>query len=70
MKKSLLFLLFTISLCVNTGIAQQQKQTFTTGNKEFLLNGKPYIIRAAELHYARIPNNIGNNESSFAKRWE
>jgi beta-galactosidase len=37
-------------------MAQQGKPgTFTLGNKEFLLNGKPFIIRAAELHYARIP---------------
>lgn len=33
----------------------QQGGTFTLGNKSFLLNGKPYVIRAAELHYSRIP---------------
>ena len=46
-------LLLFISLI---GMAQQNKPgTFTLGNKEFLLNGKPFIIRAAELHYSRIP---------------
>ena len=67
MKKSLLFLVLTISLFVNTGIAQPQKQTFTIGNKEFLLNGKPYIIRAAELHYARIPKQYWEQRIQLCK---
>lgn len=29
--------------------------TFEVGNKTFLLNGKPFIIKAAEVHYPRIP---------------
>ena len=29
--------------------------TFTTGNKTFLLNGKPFVVKAAEIHYPRIP---------------
>ncbi len=29
--------------------------TFEVGNKTFLLNGKPFIVKAAELHYPRIP---------------
>ena len=29
--------------------------TFTTGNKTFLLNGEPFIVKAAEVHYPRIP---------------
>ena len=29
--------------------------TFTAGNKTFLLNGKPFVVKAAELHYPRIP---------------
>ena len=24
--------------------------TFTTGNKTFLLNGKPFVVKAAEIH--------------------
>lgn len=30
-------------------------ETFGVGNKTFLLNGKPFIIKAAEVHYPRIP---------------
>ncbi len=29
--------------------------TFTAGKKTFLLNGKPFVVKAAELHYPRIP---------------
>lgn len=29
--------------------------TFAIGDKTFLLNGKPFLIRAAEIHYTRIP---------------
>lgn len=29
--------------------------SFTVGDKTFLLNGKPFVIKAAEVHYPRIP---------------
>ena len=54
--------LFTFSLG-NT----QQKGTFTTGNKEFLLNGKPFVIRAAELHYPRIPKEYWEHRIQLCK---
>ena len=28
---------------------------FTVGNKTFLLNGEPFVVKAAEVHYPRIP---------------
>ena len=27
------------------------KNTFTTGDKTFLLNGKPFVVKAAEIHH-------------------
>ncbi|MBP5381640.1 MAG: beta-galactosidase [Bacteroidaceae bacterium] len=30
-------------------------ETFEIGNKTFLLNGKPFVVKAAEVHYPRIP---------------
>lgn len=36
-------------------MAAADKGTFVAGNKTFLLNGKPFIVKAAELHYPRIP---------------
>lgn len=35
--------------------ATAKTETFGVGNKTFLLNGKPFIIKAAEVHYPRIP---------------
>ena len=32
-------------------MAAQKGGTFTTGDKTFLLNGKPFVVKAAELHY-------------------
>ena len=33
----------------------QQKETFEVGKGTFLLNGKPFVVKAAEVHYPRIP---------------
>ncbi|MEO7576284.1 MAG: beta-galactosidase [Massilia sp.] len=41
--------------------------TFEVGKKEFLLNGKPFIIRAAELHYPRIPRQYWEHRIQLAK---
>lgn len=35
--------------------AQAQQNSFEIGNKTFLLNGKPFVVKAAEVHYPRIP---------------
>ncbi|MBO9586240.1 MAG: beta-galactosidase [Flavobacterium sp.] len=40
---------------VTSSAQTSAKGDFTLGNREFLLNGKPFLIRAAELHYPRIP---------------
>ena len=51
MKKLFLFLcLIATSLA---GLADNH--VFTTGDKTFLMDGKPFVIKAAELHYPRIP---------------
>lgn len=75
MKK--LFLIFTLFLLSagNTIFAQSSKQTysvdnagdFSAGKNEFLLNGKPFIIRAGELHYSRIPKAYWDHRIKLAK---
>ena len=50
--KQLILLLISLSLAVNS---YSQKERFEIGDKIFLLNGKPFVIKAAELHYPRIP---------------
>ena len=36
-------------------LAQPAGSNFTVGEKAFSLDGKPFVIRAGEMHYARIP---------------
>ncbi|MDE7379397.1 MAG: beta-galactosidase [Paraprevotella sp.] len=50
------------SLALAAGLATATPATaatrggsFTVGDKTFLLNGKPFVIKAAEVHYPRIP---------------
>lgn len=40
---------------------------FEIGNKTFLLNGKPFIIKAAEIHYARIPAEYWEHRIKMCK---
>jgi beta-galactosidase len=43
------------------------KGDFTLGNREFLLNGKSFLIRAAELHYPRIPKQYWDQRIKACK---
>ncbi len=52
MKKVLTALLLICCTCCSTIQAQN---TFEAGDGTFLLNGKPFIVKAAEMHYPRIP---------------
>ncbi len=38
-----------------TATGTDQKETFEVGKGTFLLNGKPFVVKAAEVHYPRIP---------------
>ena len=41
--------------------------TFTTGDKTFLLNGEPFIVKAAEVHYPRIPRPYWEHRIQMCK---
>ena len=45
-----------------------QAGDFTIGKGTFLLNGEPFIVKAAEVHYPRIPRLIGSIVSVPARR--
>lgn len=47
-----LLLLCTIS---SAAVAAPQSGDFSVGKGSFILNGKPFVVKAAELHYPRIP---------------
>ncbi len=42
-------------------------QTFEAGNKTFLLDGKPFLIKAAEMHYTRIPAEYWEHRIEMCK---
>ena len=52
MKKLLTLLLAVLLLA---GCAGNKSGTFEAGKNTFLLNGKPFVVKAAEVHYPRIP---------------
>ena len=52
-----------------TGLAPQvdSKNTFVAGDKTFLLNGKPFVVKAAEIHYPRIPREYWEHRIKMCK---
>ena len=40
---------------------------FTVGHKTFLLDGKPFVIKAAEVHYPRIPRAYWEHRIQLCK---
>lgn len=68
MKKILLSLL--IALLLAPGLVQAnptQGGDFVAGKNTFLLNGKPFILRAGELHYSRIPKPYWEHRIQMCK---
>ena len=41
--------------------------TFTAGNKTFMLNGQPFVVNAAEVHYPRIPRPYWDHRIKMCK---
>ena len=57
MKNKILFLSLFIALLLfqNSCTQNKTRDTFEISKNAFLLNGEPFVIKAAELHYPRIP---------------
>ena len=66
----LFFRVFAFSLLsvfmLNTDLTAQTN-TFEVGKNTFLMNGKPFVIRAGELHYTRIPRQYWENRIQLLK---
>ena len=65
-------MLFIFSLLLALGSEAQTKTNlqvplFSIGENDFLLNGKPYIIRCGEMHFARIPKEYWRHRLKMAK---
>lgn len=48
-----LLVLFTV-IFFSSAEAQTTTRKFEAGKNTFLLDGKPFVVKAAELHYTRI----------------
>lgn len=66
MKNKIIYLLLFCTCLALPGQAQQFK-TFEVGKKTFLLNGEPFIVKAAELHYTRIPQPYWEHRIKMCK---
>ena len=55
----------TRSLC--SVAAANKPGTFTIGDKTFLLNGQPFVVKAAEVHYPRIPRPYWEHRIQMCK---
>ena len=47
--------------------ATAQTQNFEAGKNTYLLNGKPFVVRAGELHYTRIPRQYWEHRIQMLK---
>ncbi len=67
MKKFIILLaLIAAVFCVDAP-AQQAKHTFELGEKDFLLDGKPFQMISGEMHPARIPREYWHHRILMAK---
>ncbi len=68
MKKIIsLFSLLVALLVTIPSNAQKAKGTFEAGNGTFLLNGNPFVVKAAEIHYPRIPKPYWEHRIKMCK---
>lgn len=68
MKKIIsLFSLLVALLVTIPSDAQKTKGTFAAGNGTFLLNGNPFVVKAAEIHYPRIPKPYWEHRIKMCK---
>ena len=67
--KTLRYILFVALCLVGTSViaANKKAETFEVGNKTFLLNGKPFVVKAAEVHYPRIPQPYWEHRIKMCK---
>lgn len=63
-KYALIALLLT---CVMMGCRGSHPGTFEVGENTFLLNGKPFVVKAAEMHYPRIPREYWEHRIEMCK---
>ena len=64
---TLLLVICTLLGDVSIAKAQSKAGSFEAGKGTFLLNGKPFVVKAAELHYPRIPKPYWDQRIKLCK---
>ncbi|WP_304200647.1 beta-galactosidase [Flavobacterium alvei] len=68
MKASKLILLLVIFMTLMTQAqVSKQPETFVAADNTFLLNGKPFVVRAGEIHFPRIPREYWEQRIQMCK---
>ena len=62
--RRLTILLLLLSLCM---VGKAQNHSFAAGDGTFLLDGKPFVVKAAEVHYPRIPRPYWEHRIKMCK---
>jgi len=66
-KKNWAVLFTSAFILFNLGLMAQPKHTFTLGDTDFLLDGKPFQMISGEMHYPRIPREAWRARMKMAK---
>jgi len=61
------FFPFILALLLSVNLSGQQKGTFSPGENTFTLNGRPFVVKAAEVHYPRIPKPYWEHRIKMCK---
>lgn len=65
--KVITFLLFFTVIFFSSAQAQTTARKFEVGKNTFLLDGNPFVVKAAELHYTRIPQAYWEHRLEMCK---
>lgn len=67
LSRSIKLITATLLLSLSATTISAKGGDFTVGKNTFLLNGKPFVVKAAEIHYPRIPRAYWDNRIKMCK---
>ena len=68
MKKWMMTIVLMLCMAMSgQATAAPKVHTFEVGKSHFLLDGQPFVIKAAEIHYLRIPHQYWEHRIKMCK---
>ncbi|GAB6013326.1 beta-galactosidase [Viscerimonas tarda] len=67
MKRQCIILTLALFAIAFSGCQSAKQETFEIGKNTFLLNGQPFVVKAAEIHYPRIPQAYWEHRIEMCK---